>query len=163
MAFPSKLLTLVINYKFNFYSLGIDFRIRNYIPTRANANNRKRLLACARSNVARTCGLGKRQEMKNYAVIATFSALLVGCADTRGAVRVEQSSAGKPYDFVVHVKNVPEIGYNPEVSTDRAQMALRLVRGQCPGARVVGQDTIVTEIYGITSRKPDYVVLVRCG
>lgn len=95
-------------------------------------------------------------------MIATFSALLVGCADMRGAVGVEQASAGKPYDFLVHVKNVPEIGYNPEVSTDRAQMALRLVSGQCPGARVVEQHTIVTAIYGITSSKPDYVVLVRC-
>jgi hypothetical protein len=103
--------------------------------------------------------------MKIYAVIATATALalLVGCADTRGAVRVEQASAGKPYDFVVHVKNLAEIGYNPEVSADRAEMALRLVRGRCPGARVVGQDTIATEIYGITSRKPDYIVLVRCA
>jgi hypothetical protein len=38
----------------------------------------------------------------------------------RGTVRVEQASADKPYDFVVHVKNSAEIGYNPEVSGDRA-------------------------------------------
>jgi hypothetical protein len=101
--------------------------------------------------------------MKIFAGLSTFSVLLAGCADTRGAVSVEQASAGKPYDFVVHVKNVPEIGYNPEVSSDRAHMALRLVGRQCLRAQVVGQDTISTEIYGITSRKPDYVVLVRCS
>jgi hypothetical protein len=29
---------------------------------------------------------------------------LAGCADVRGTVRVEQATAGKLYDFVVHVK-----------------------------------------------------------
>jgi hypothetical protein len=100
--------------------------------------------------------------MKILAALVAFSALLAGCADMRGVVRVEQASVGKPYDFVVHVKNAPEIGYNPEVPEDRRRQALALVKRDCPAARVVGQDTIITEIYGITSSKPDYIVLVRC-
>ncbi len=69
----------------------------------------------------------------------------------------------KPYDFVVHVRNIPDIKYNPLVRQDRNRMALDLVRGQCPGGRVVGEDTVNTEIYGITSSLPDYVVLVSCA
>ncbi len=80
----------------------------------------------------------------------------------RGAVRIEQASAGKPYDFVVHVRNIPEIGYNPEVKKDRRRMALGLIKTQCPAGRVVGEDKINTEILGITSSPPDYVVLVSC-
>ena len=101
--------------------------------------------------------------MKVAAALVTFSAVLTGCADMRGTVRIEQASAGKPYDYVVHVKNIHEIGYNPEVSEDRKGMALALVKRYCPAARVVGQETISTEIWGITSSKPDYVVLVSCA
>jgi hypothetical protein len=101
--------------------------------------------------------------MKVAAALVTFSAVLTGCADTRGTVRIEQASAGKPYDYVVHVKNIHEIGYNPEVSEDRKGMALALVKRYCGAPRVVGEQKIITEIYGITSSKPDYVVFVSCG
>lgn len=101
-------------------------------------------------------------KMKAVCALVGFSAALAGCADVRGTVRVEQASADKPYDFVVHVKNSAEIGYNPEVSSDRAGMAVALVKRYCPAARVVGQEKIITEIYGITSSKPDYVVFVSC-
>jgi hypothetical protein len=101
--------------------------------------------------------------MKPVGALVIFSMALAGCADMRGTVRVEQAPAGRPYDFVVHVKNSAEIGYNPEVSGDRAGMAVALVRRYCPAARVIGQEKIITEIYGITSSKPDYVVFVSCG
>jgi hypothetical protein len=96
------------------------------------------------------------------ALVGGFSVDLAGCADMRGTVRVEQASADKPYDFVVHVKNSAEIGYNPEVSGDRAGMAVAIVKRYCPAPRVVGQEKIITEVYGITSSKPDYVVFVSC-
>jgi hypothetical protein len=90
-------------------------------------------------------------------------ALLPGWTDTRGIVRVEAASPDKPYDFVVHVRNIPAIKYNPLVAQDRHRMALDLVRGECPSPRVVGEDTVTTEIYGLTSSLPDYVVLVSCA
>jgi hypothetical protein len=93
--------------------------------------------------------------MKIHVALAMLSVIL-------GAFRVEQAAAGNAYDFVVHVKNVPDYGYNPEVSADRAGMALKLVRRECPSAQVVGQKTIDNEIYGITSSRLDYVVFVRC-
>ena len=89
--------------------------------------------------------------------------ILPGWTDTRGAVRVDAASPDKPYDFVVHVRNIPDIKYNPLVRQDRNRMALHLVRGQCPGGRVVGEDTVTTEIYGLSSSLPDYVVLVSCA
>jgi hypothetical protein len=92
-----------------------------------------------------------------------FLVTLAGWTDTRGQVWVQQASAGKPYDFVVHVRNIPEIGYNPEVRDDRYRMALKLMRGQCHQVHIVGDDKIMTEIWGLTSSPPDYVVLVKCG
>jgi hypothetical protein len=101
--------------------------------------------------------------MKFGVLVAAFSVVVSGSANASGEVRIEQASAGRPYDLVVHVANVPTYGYNPEVSNDRKRMALQVIRPQCPAARVVGQNTINTEIYGITSSKPDYVVLVSCN
>lgn len=99
------------------------------------------------------------------AVAATIlcTAMLAVNAEAHDAVRVEAASAGRPYDYVVHVQNTYAIGYNPEVRDDRYRMALHLVRGQCRAPRVVGEDKVSTEIWGITSSRPDYVVLVRCA
>jgi hypothetical protein len=91
-----------------------------------------------------------------------FLVTLAGWTDTRGMVWVQPAAPGSPYDFVVHVRNIPDIGYNPEVKEDRYRMALKLLRGQCRTAHVVGDDKIITEIWGITCSPPDYVVLVRC-
>ena len=101
-------------------------------------------------------------KLKVFATAMVASAVLGGWADIRGAVRVEQAAAGKPYHFVVHVRNIPDIGYNPDVREDRIHMALRLLKGQCRAPRIVGDDKINTEIWGITSSPPDYVVLVSC-
>ena len=90
-------------------------------------------------------------------------AVLPGWTDTRGIVRVVAAAPDKPYDFVVHVRNIPDIKYNPLVRQDRNRMALHLVRGECPQPRVVGEDIVNTEIYGITSSPPDYIVLVSCA
>jgi hypothetical protein len=91
-----------------------------------------------------------------------FSMVLVGYASARDTVLVEPASSGRPYDYVVHVQNTFSIGYNPLVRGDRDRMALRALRRQCRAARIVGDDKIITEIWGITSSLPDYIVLVKC-
>jgi hypothetical protein len=101
--------------------------------------------------------------MTRFWAAILFLAVLPGWTDTRGTVRIEAASPDKPYDFVVHVRNIPDIKYNPLVRQDRNHMALNLVRGQCSYPHVVGEDTVTTEIYGITSSLPDYVVLVSCA
>jgi len=89
--------------------------------------------------------------------------LLPGWTDTRGMVLVERASPDQPYNFVVHVSNIPKIKYNPLVRADRNRMALDLVRNLCRKGRVVGEDKIITEIWGITSSPPDYIVRVSCA
>ena len=101
--------------------------------------------------------------MARFLAAIVLLAVLPGWTDTRGMVRVDAASPGKPYDFVVHVRNIPDIKYNPLVREDRNRMALDLVRGECRHGRVVGEDIVNTEIYGITSSLPDYVVLVSCA
>jgi hypothetical protein len=109
--------------------------------------------------------------MKAIAVLG-FSAAFIfpadfifsaNCAGARDLVRIEQASAGMPYDYVVHVQNTFSIGYNPQVRADRNHMALRALRGQCRAGQIVGEDKIITEIWGVTSSPPDYVVLVKCA
>src|SRR5579871_3423907 len=90
-------------------------------------------------------------------------AILPGWTDTRGMVRVDAAAPGAPYDFVVHVRRIPDIKYNPLVREDRSRMARDFVRGECRHARVVGEDVVNHEIYGITSSLPDYIVLVSCA
>jgi hypothetical protein len=101
--------------------------------------------------------------MKRIAGLTLFFAVLAGCANAYQLVRVQQASAGRPYDYIVHVQNTYSIGYNPEVREDRNRMALRILRGQCRSAWVVGDDKIDTEIFGITTSRPDYIVLVKCA
>ena len=104
--------------------------------------------------------------MKRIAGSMVFFAMLTGSAEARDMVRevasVEQAPAGKPYDYIVHVRNVPAIGYNPKVREDRARMALQTLKGRCPAGRIVGDDKVITEVWGITSSYPDYVVMVKC-
>ena len=95
--------------------------------------------------------------------ILVFLANLGSSAAASDLVRVEQASAGKPYDYIVHVQNTYSIGYNPEVREDRYRMAMRSLRGVCRDGWVVGDDKIRTEIFGLISSRPDYVVLVKCA
>jgi hypothetical protein len=101
--------------------------------------------------------------MKRIVGLTLFLSILAGYADAHDVVRVEPASAGAPYDYVVHVLNTYDIGYNPDVRRDRNRMALRLLRGRCRAPRVVGDDKVSTEIWGITSSRPDYIVLVKCA
>jgi hypothetical protein len=101
--------------------------------------------------------------MKRIAGLTLFLAILTGSAHAHHEFGVEQASAGLPYDYIVHVLNTYAIGYNPDVREDRNRMALRMLRGQCRSPRVVGDDKIITEIWGITTTRPDYIVLVKCA
>jgi hypothetical protein len=105
--------------------------------------------------------------MKNIVAIAVFSLISISAANARDGARdtalIEPASFGSPYDYVVHARNTYAIGYNPEVKEDRRGMALRTVAGQCRKARIVGESIINTEMWGITSSFPDYILLVKCS
>jgi hypothetical protein len=100
--------------------------------------------------------------MKAIAGLTVVLASLGSSASASDWARVEQASAGKPYDYIVHVQNTHSIGYNPEVREDRFRLAMRSLKGVCRDGWVVGDDKINTEIFGLYSSRPDYVVLVKC-
>ena len=89
--------------------------------------------------------------MARLTALILILSLLPGWTDTRGMVRVERAPPGQRY-----------AKYNPLVTEDRHRMALDLVKGECRRSRVVADEKIITEIWGLTSSLPDYVVLVRC-
>jgi hypothetical protein len=95
-------------------------------------------------------------------VILGWAVLLAGCVQPRGLSYAEPASPGKSYDFAVHVRNTPDIGYNPEVDKDRIRLAKRIAKPHCGKSQVAGEAKFNTEVWGITSSRPDYVVYLKC-
>lgn len=91
---------------------------------------------------------------------------MVLCLSCAGHARersyVEAALPGSPYDFVVHVPNSYDYGYNPMVQTDRIRSARQAVKSFCPGSEIVRDEIITTEIWGLTSSPPEYVVYMAC-
>jgi hypothetical protein len=84
------------------------------------------------------------------------------CAQPRNASRIEAAPPGQAYDYVVHVQNTYDYRYNPEVREDRILSAKQSVRQFCSKNQIVGERKFETEIFGLTTSKPDYVVYVKC-
>jgi hypothetical protein len=74
-------------------------------------------------------------KLKISLATTAYAIFLMGFANLAGSNIVELAPIGSGYNFVVHVKNVPTYGYNPEVPTDAAALGLRLARQYCQGAR----------------------------
>jgi len=84
-------------------------------------------------------------------------------ADTpHGGSTIEAAGAGAAYDYVIHVQNTYDYKYNPQVRADRILLAKQIVRPFCSRNRIVGEDKVKTEIFGIKPGKPDYIVYVKC-
>ena len=103
--------------------------------------------------------MGKRAPRLIAAVMAVS---LGGCVHTLDVSVIEAAPADRPFDFVVHVRNTFDYGYNPEVSEDRIRLARQVAKPFCGNSRAVGEDIISTEILGITSSRPDYAVYIKC-
>jgi hypothetical protein len=103
--------------------------------------------------------------MREHAARIIGAAILIslgGCFHTGDASSVEAAGAEKPYDYVVHVRNTFGYRYNPEVSEDRVRLARQVVKPYCGNSQVVGENKFPTDVPGITSSRPDYVVYIRC-
>jgi hypothetical protein len=106
-----------------------------------------------------------------YAVAAVLcAAALAGCAGTQSqmrllenqnALRVEPTS-GPGYDYTVVVKNVKDIGYNPDNKADRESIALRAIGTQCPSAVIAKEEVIETGAYLLGNPSRDYFMRIRC-
>lgn len=87
--------------------------------------------------------------MRSLGIVA-LRAGLGGCAGTdthlrmlenSNALQVEPSQS-KDFDYVVRMKNLVDIGYNPDNPDTRRETALHEMQAQCPGARIVGEQVI---------------------
>ena len=83
-------------------------------------------------------------------------------AQPRGTSMIEAAPPGQAYDYVVHVQNTYDYRYNPEVREDRILLARQIVRPFCSKNQIVGENKFKTEIFGLTTGKPDYVVYLKC-
>jgi hypothetical protein len=103
--------------------------------------------------------LDQTKMLLTVAIVALPSPAL---AQRHSSSRIEPAPPSQTYDYVVHVPNTYDYRYNPEVREDRLSSAKRTIREFCPRTRIVGDRTFSTEIFGLTTGKPDYVVYVKC-
>ncbi|MBV8701465.1 hypothetical protein [Bradyrhizobium sp.] len=97
-------------------------------------------------------------------LIAAYIALPCSAsAQPQNTSTIEAAPPGRPYDYVVHVQNTYDYRYNPEVRRDRILLAGRVARPFCPKIQIVGETKFKTEIFGLTTGKPDYVVYLKCS
>ena len=102
------------------------------------------------------------ERTKRLAVIAAVSLPWAASGQPHGASIIEAAPAGLSYDYVIHVLTTYDYRYNPEVRNDRILLAKQIVRPFCSKSRIVGEAKFDTEIFGLVTGKPDYVVYVRC-
>lgn len=60
---------------------------------------------------------------------------------SHGELRVDKTTAAT-FDYTVTVRNVWQPGYDAEIREDRERLALNAMKGECPGAKIVGEDFI---------------------
>lgn len=96
--------------------------------------------------------------------------LLAGCAgsdthlrmlENQNAFQIEPSQS-KDYDFVIKMKNLLDIGYDPDNPETRKETALRAMRSQCPEATIVGEQIIDKGTYAIGRPAREYFIQIRC-
>lgn len=77
------------------------------------------------------------------------------------ALRVEPSSTPGA-DYVVTLRNLIDIGYNPDDKPTRDAVALRTLREQCPRGQVVGETVIATGTYLDGRPSRTYSMRIKC-
>lgn len=110
--------------------------------------------------------------MRSNLVAAVSSAMLVlGCAGSQSHLRLlEKDNAlsvttaqSSLYDFVVSIRNIKDIGYDPDDKPTRDRTALQALNSQCPGARIVGETVINTGTYALGNPSRTYAIQVKCA
>ncbi|WP_311272118.1 MULTISPECIES: hypothetical protein [unclassified Rhizobium] len=78
-----------------------------------------------------------------------------------GAITAEPSTAVGS-DYVVKIRNLIDIGFNPDDKPNREQWALRFLGTQCPKGRVMGEKVLETGTYGFGRPSRTYFMYVAC-
>ena len=81
--------------------------------------------------------------------------------DSYGQMSVEKSrSPGS--DYTVSIKNIADIGVDPDDKPTRDRMVLTYISGQCPAGQIVGEDAIETGKTPLGVQMRTYQVRVKC-
>jgi hypothetical protein len=105
--------------------------------------------------------------MKRLGLALTLIALS-GCQtqmrmlETSGDLRVEPSTVSGS-DYVVHLRNTVDFGFNPDDEANRHRTTLNLLKSQCPSGKVVKDTVINTGTYGFGKPARLYSVYVKCS
>jgi hypothetical protein len=109
--------------------------------------------------------------MKHFALAgALLIGALTGCyngpvglrlLENGNALRVDRATASG-YDYVVSIRNVKDIGFNPDDPATRNGVALSVLGDQCPRASIVGETVINTGAYLLGDPARTYAIQVKC-
>ena len=105
-----------------------------------------------------------------WLAVGAMAAMCAACAGTQSHMRIlENSNAlrveptpGPGYDYTVVVRNVKDIGYNPDNRADREGIARMAIQPQCPSAALVKEDVIEKGEYLLGNAAREYFIRVRC-
>jgi hypothetical protein len=107
--------------------------------------------------------------MKQLLAVGLVGLVCAGCVESRayrnmlasgGALSVDPTP-GPGYDHTVAIKNAKDIGFDPNVKTERDAMALQVIAQQCPGAQVVKED-VVDMGQNVLGPSRNYYIRIRC-
>ena len=101
----------------------------------------------------------------------TAAVILAGCADSQPYMRtLKQSNALRVdpantlgADYVVSLRNLKDVGYDPDDKADRDRVALAALRDQCPAGRIVGETVINTGTYLLGNPSRTYALRIKYG
>ncbi|WP_310619699.1 hypothetical protein [Flexibacterium corallicola] len=97
---------------------------------------------------------------------------LVGCAgsptymrmlERDGTIRIDSHPEAINYDYVVSIRNIVDIGFNPSNKETREDVALKYVQQQCPSAFIVNEEVIEMGKYLTGRDARSYKIFIKCG
>lgn len=112
----------------------------------------------------------KTQMARRGAFAGVALLALAGCAGSQGHMRLlEQDgalrvspSANPAANYTVSIRNIADVGYNPDDKAVRDKLALDYLRTQCPSGRIVGETVLETGEYLLGRPARTYAIDVKC-
>jgi hypothetical protein len=82
--------------------------------------------------------------------------------ENSGVIRVEPANR-EGSDYVVHLRNMVDFGFNPDDKANRQKWAVDMLRSQCANPQIVEEIVIETGSYGIGGKSRQYSIFMKCG
>lgn len=104
--------------------------------------------------------------------LAILGALaLGGCAGSQEHLRLLEAdhaisvmpASAPDHDFVVSIRNLVDVGYDPDDKATRDRTALQFMQAQCPRATIVGETAISTGSYMGGRASKTYAIKIKCN